>query len=413
MNSRNMQICSVVFALCTMFALSNRCFAQPVSQHNSAEVVLSLDGKGDFGPQTPGTHTAGWQEALNYCVAHGRDLHVQGGYGGQQVYNIQDTIHVPPAQDFRIDGGVYVLNWVGRADQDLMDIDSTMNCEYHFGLMVYGGTRAGLRVKPEVPVPVDHFPVCVETHIEMEGLADPQPFIRGERRSGDGLVLDGSKASIVHSEFRLASVINFHTCIRTIAGVGYNHIVCPHLHTNSDHGTLFSDDDRFHANTLEFTTGVDQGAEDVTGIVLAGKWNRLELEQRESNRPFPPGKSLVLAGTAEGNQVNIVAPAVVDPAIMVTDAALIPTNQITWAGAPASIQNLRAVRGPFRYVQRLWPATFHISAGKYRRLTLVRGTNRIEYKQRNPEEILLSVGDTITLDVDSSVEITIVPVKVK
>jgi len=53
------------------------------------------------------------------------DLYVKGGYGGTKaIYHVTETIRFPPAQDFRVDGGVYVLNWEGPADKDLMVIDS-------------------------------------------------------------------------------------------------------------------------------------------------------------------------------------------------------------------------------------------------------------------------------------------------
>ncbi len=377
-------------------------------------VVVALDGSGDFGPQTPGTRTAGWQEALNYCVAHGRDLYIQGGFGGRQVYNIQETIHVPPAQDFRIDGGVYVLNWVGSQDSDLMEIDSSMNCEYHFGIMVYGGKKAGLRVHPAGPVPVDHFAVCVETHIEMEGLADPQPFKRGERRAGEGFVLDGTAASIVHSEFRLASVINFQTCIRSTGAVGYNSITCPHLHTNSDHGTLFDSDDRFNANTVAVTLGSDQGAEGVTGLKLAGKKNSIELKERESNRPIPKRRSVIFERTAAGNQVNLSAPPVSDPSEMITDRASSASNQVTWAGETPPITTLTTKAGVvWTYTQKLWPATIALSGGHITSVSITRGTHRVALNPLKTTEVVLSVGDTLNIDSRSAATVTVLPLKVR
>jgi hypothetical protein len=70
-------------------------------------VLLAFDGMGDFGPQTPGTRTDGWQEALDFCVRQARDLHVMGGFGGRKpVYHIRETIRFPAAQDFRAENGV-------------------------------------------------------------------------------------------------------------------------------------------------------------------------------------------------------------------------------------------------------------------------------------------------------------------
>ena len=59
----------------------------------SASVLLAFDGTGDFGPQTPGTRTDGWQEALDFCVREAHDLTVKGGFGGRKpIYHIRDTI---------------------------------------------------------------------------------------------------------------------------------------------------------------------------------------------------------------------------------------------------------------------------------------------------------------------------------
>ena len=47
-----------------------------------------------------------------------------------------------------------------------------MNCEYHVGLLVYGGHGAALRVRPDTPVPIDQFPVWFESRIDSQGVAD-------------------------------------------------------------------------------------------------------------------------------------------------------------------------------------------------------------------------------------------------
>ncbi|HIC89405.1 MAG TPA: hypothetical protein EYP04_08385, partial [Anaerolineae bacterium] len=271
-------------------------------------VVLAYDGTGDFGPETPGTKTAGWQEALDYCVEHKQDLYVKGGYGGMTpIYHVSDTIHFPAAQDFRVDSGIYVINWTGPRDKDLMIIDSCMNCELHFGILVYGGHGAAMRVKPENPVPIDRFPIVVETEIHSQGMADPHPFTPGERTGGAGLVFDGTKAPIVHNSFLLFGVLNFQTVIRTEGTFANNRLEVLHLHTNAYKSTLLRLGRSSVANSLRLAIGVDQGARDVTGIVLSGKNNGLELMPRPSNRPFPEGHMLIFEESAEGNQVNIIA----------------------------------------------------------------------------------------------------------
>src|SRR5262245_48334097 len=100
-----------------------------VSTRPSGAVVLAWDGSGDFGPQTPGTRTSGWNEALACCARQSRDLYVAGGFGGRKaIYHIEETVRLPATQDFKIDGGVYVINYRGRPEEDAVVIDSAMNC---------------------------------------------------------------------------------------------------------------------------------------------------------------------------------------------------------------------------------------------------------------------------------------------
>ncbi len=384
------------------------------SAHNRPMLVLAYDTSGDFGPQTPGTKTSGWQEALDACVRDARDLYVKGGYGGARaIYHVTDTIRFPPAQDFRVDGGVYVVNWEGQQEKDLMVIDSSMNCEYHLGILVYGGTNAALRIKPEKPVPIDNFPVMVESRIEMEGLADPHPFTPGERKAGTGLVLDGSRAAIVHSQFNIASVINFRTCLESVGGFSYNEFRCPHLHSNADHGTLFLIGDRSFGNHFLLTIGVDQGAKDVTGIVLNGRRNTIDLAKRESNAPFPRGRALIFGESAEGNQLNLTAPGEVDLFESVTDDARVPSNQVTSTGPPWPIRTVRLTAGKLSYTQRLFPATVTMGEGSATHATLVRGDTKVDCTKPIHTGVLLSVSDQLEIETTAPARLQVIPLKTK
>ena len=406
----------LVMALClwAVFASSTLTRGEsPEPGRANPTLVLAYDSSGDFGPQTPGTKTAGWQEALDACVRQARDLYVKGGYGGTKaIYHVTETIRFPPAQDFRIDGGVYVINWEGAGDKDLMVIDSSMNCEYHLGILVYGGIGAALRVGPEKPVPVDNFPVMVESRIDMEGLADPHPFTPGERKAGTGLVLDGSRASIVHCQFNIASVINFRTCIETIGGFAYNEFKCPHLHSNADHSTLFRVGQGSLGNHLHLTIGVDQGAKEVTGMVIGGRRNTIELARRESNAPFPRGQALVLGETAEGNQINLTDGDLVDLTESITDNAQVPSNQVTWTGPPLPIRALRATGEKFTYTQRLYPATV-IASQSVTNAAWVRGTTRVDCTRMVQTGVLLSVGDQLELESRTPALLKVIPLKTK
>ncbi len=377
-------------------------------------LLLAYDNSGDFGPQTAGTKTAGWQEALDACVRQARDLYVKGGYGGTKaIYHVTETIRFPPAQDFRVDGGVYVVNWQGPADKDLMVIDSSMNCEYHLGILVYGGLGAALRVRPEKPVPVDNFPVMVESKIEIEGLADPHPFTPGERKGGTGLVLDGSRAAIMHSVFYFASVINFRTCIETVGGFSYNEFKCPHLHSNADQSTLFRIGEGSFGNRLQLTIGVDQGAKAVTGVVLGGRRNTVELAKRESNAPFSRGRALIFADTAEGNQVNWTDADLIDLTETITDSARVPSNQVTWSGPTLPIKTIQVTGEKFIYTQRLYPATVRVNTGMVTNAILVRDSTRVDCTKAIGTGVLLSVGDRLELGDSNPALLQVIPLKTR
>ena len=408
-------VCSFFLATMTLACAASAEAKEPTEGKGvNPMVVLAYDGTGDFGPETPGTKTAGWQEALDYCVQSKQDLYVKGGYGGlKAIYHVNDTIRVPPAQDFRIDGGVYVINWEGPADKDLMLVDSAMNCEYHFGILVYGGTGAGMRVRPEKPVPIDGFPVVVETIIQSEGIADPSPFTPGERKAGTGLVFDGAEASIASSNFYFAGVLNFHTCIETRGVFQYNRLECPHLHTNADNSTLFQMGDGSLGNDFRLVIGVDQGATGVTGVVAYGDRNVIDLAVRPSNAPFPPGRALVLTEPAEGNQINLIAFDDGDLSEAITDNAVLPSNQVTWAGPPLPIRTVNATADRFTYEQRLYPATVRVVGGEVTDIALVRGETSLDCDKACGQDILLSVGDRLIIESVVAPVLYVVPFKTK
>ncbi|UCH33970.1 MAG: hypothetical protein JSV65_15630 [Armatimonadota bacterium] len=381
----------------------------------SPMVVVAHDGTGDFGPDTPGTKTAGWQEAIDYCVEHARDLYVKGGWGGRTaIYHIADTIRLPATQDFRIDGGVYVLNWVGPADKDLLVVDSGMDCHFTFGILVYGGMGAALRVKPEHPVPIDQFAVFTDSEIRASSIADPRPFERGERKGGAGVVFDTSKAPIVHADFYFTAVLNFATCVEMPDADGafaYNRVTCMHLHTNADRSTLLKLGSKSKQNTLTLTVGVDQGAAEVRGVDIFGVNNAIELKTRGG---FPEGNDLIFEEAAEGNQVNIIhGRDRFIPEDFITDKAETPTNQVTWTGAPPPVRIIEAGAGTFEYTQRLYPATVRLTGGKVTNVRLVRGETGVDYEASAPEAIVLSVGDKLIAESNEPSKLEVIPLKAK
>jgi len=383
------------------------------AEQHSPTVVLAWDGAGDYGPQTPGTKTAGWQEAIDACVRDGRDLYVQGGWGGRKaIYHVSDTIHIPATQDFRIDGGVYVLNWTGAADdpaKDLMAIDSTMNGEYHFGIMVYGGAGAALRIRPEHPVPIDGFAVVIETAITSQGIADPHPFEPGERKAGAGLVFDGSKAPIVSSRFDfIGGILNFKTCVETIGAFTQNEFNCLHLHTNAHKSALFNLGPGSTQNTLKCVVGVDQGAQEVLGVRVQGRNNRIEINTRGG---FPKGNDLLLESTAAGNRIDFIqGKAVFEAEDYMTDRAETPTNEIRWTGGNPAPKTSVLPAGKHSYIQRWYPASLRVAAGASASVKLIRGNVSMDYSAIGSAPFMAGVGDVLQFEGSTEVRLEALPI---
>lgn len=372
------------------------------------QVLLAWDGTGDFGPQTPGTKTSGWKEALEHCVAHGLDLYVKGGYGGQKaIYHTRETIRLPAAQDFRIDGGVFVINYVGDPMQDAVVMDSAMNCDYQLGVIVYGGKAAALRIRPEKPVPVDGFPIVVESQVRCQTVADPHPFQPGPRPAGTGLILDPGVAGINYNLFYFASILNFNTCIdiRSPGSCYRNQIACEHLHTNAHTSTLALIGPEVRHNSFRLGIGVDQGATGVTGVVVSGSRNSFDLAVRGGG--FADHREVVLRAPAEGNEVHLHVDG--DPLSVVKDEAQTPTNQVTWTGGSARIHSVQATAGSFEYPQRLYPAMVNVRGGAVTSLTLRRDGDEVPVES----PVMMSVGDRLVVASTSGPTLVVVPMKAR
>ena len=179
-------------------------------------VIVTPEGPrdgGDFGKFTPGTMTAGIQEAIQHAKAHYLNLYIIGAQGdrkGGGNYAIQETIHIPPLQGFRIDGGEYVLSYQGKTG-DAIHIDSCMDCWYKFGLITTRSTGATVLFGPENPVPIDGFTVITDSAFEFSSIVGGGSFdltskkISGGR--GSGIKLDASAGSILWNRIFAVAVL--------------------------------------------------------------------------------------------------------------------------------------------------------------------------------------------------------------
>ncbi|MDP7619929.1 MAG: hypothetical protein QF652_06785 [Dehalococcoidia bacterium] len=204
-------------------------------------VYVTLEGPddgGDFGRNTPGTRSGGIQEAVDYAHANFRDVYVFGGRGGMHdtkgyddnVYLLHETLRIPWSQDFRFDGGNYVLAYT-QPTGDAILVDSQMNCRYKFGLIgSMSRDGAGVRIRPVTPGP-DDFVTVVACVFEFSAVVSQGEF-------GDGIVIDPTHGGVSGTRF-LAEETN--TMARGLyvvddgSGHGFNNNVVEIMFTNQNH----------------------------------------------------------------------------------------------------------------------------------------------------------------------------------
>jgi hypothetical protein len=164
-------------------------------------VRVTLDGPddgGDFGPNTPGTGTGGIQEALDYAHTYCRDVYIYGGRGGFQdidmkgsnIYTLHETLRIPWSQDFRLDGGNYLLHYLPKTG-DAVIVDSQMSCRFKFGLVVSNSEDgAGFHIMPHNEGP-DKFSVITTTVFDFSAIVTVGEAV--------GILLDASQGAIVQN----------------------------------------------------------------------------------------------------------------------------------------------------------------------------------------------------------------------
>ncbi len=307
--------------------------------HTLGYVVVTQHGPrdgGDFGRHTPGTKTAGIQEAIDHAVAVGKNVFITGTQkkAARDVYDIAETIRVPPTQGFRIDGGHYVINY-GKTRGDALCIDSCMDASYRFGLIVSRSKDAVVRLKPAKPVPIDNMLVITDSTFEFSSIVGGGVFdlktlkITGAPRGG-GIVLDGSTGPIVYNRIYANAVL---LCDRgvylTTGGTGHsvscNWISVLHNHQCNTHlqlGGPGDRPDRVSLNRIVMTID-SEGIQGSVGASISGQRNLLDLDVIRSS----PGNDVVFeAGAADNIVTSLHLPH------GVTNHAATPTNRVVSVG---------------------------------------------------------------------------------
>ncbi len=295
-------------------------------------VIVSPEGPkggGDFGPNTPDTKTSGIQEAFDFAKANRKDVYIAGGtmpdkFKNGVVYHIQETIRIPWFQDFRLDGGEYVIN-LDKNTGDAIVIDSQMSCRFKFGLIVAPTDGAVVRIKPETKGP-DDFIVTTASTFEFNAIVGGGSVFDDGKKAplGTGLVLDATHGPIVYNKFYATEMIACDVGLQLTCGsegkgaVAMNRFEIPFLHLCKTHMQI--GDDKAHVAGNIFDVVVDGGGvPEAIGMRLFGKDNVFTL--RLVN--IPEGNGIIFEGPAERNKINMVY-----PASGYTNNAVKPTNVI-------------------------------------------------------------------------------------
>ena len=196
--------CSVLILTVSQMSV----LANTAALHNLGYVVVSPEGPddgGNYGPQTPGTTTAGMQEAFDFAAANSKEVYIIGGgvgsSGSPVIYNLSTTLTIPWGQDWHCDGGNYVMNFT-QTSGDCLVIDSQMSCFFRFGIIKAENLQSGSIVKINpVTIGPDNFNVIEVTLFEFTGI------IGGPGAVGLHLLADTTpNGNISNSHFVIRSI---------------------------------------------------------------------------------------------------------------------------------------------------------------------------------------------------------------
>ncbi|MGD2157058.1 MAG: hypothetical protein PVG14_00575 [Anaerolineales bacterium] len=331
------------------------------------------DDGGDFGPNTPGTRTAGIQEAIDYATSHFLNLFIAGVQSGtsgrgeflywtsdrgwvpiegakHRWYYTHEPIRVPPTHGFRIDARQAIIVYEGSGGA-VLQIDSCMDAHYRFGILVQNKRRdheedgAVVLIKPERPVPLDNFAVATDSTFEFSslsggGLFDFDSWQIVRKPYGGGLVLDASRAPILYNRFFVSAILlaekNVYLtgkkCSNNWIHVMHNQQSTTHLQIGDEHSQPSN-------NRFDMSINANQ-LEDSTGARIFGHSNLLTIDIQKAS----PGRDIVFETTARDNVVTALThfypPGSSNPTrnqtsltelkeLSVTNLAKEPTNRIT------------------------------------------------------------------------------------
>jgi len=292
-------------------------------------VVVSPDGPDDgghFGRNTPGTKTSGLQEAFDYAEARRRDIYIVGGamparFTAGAHYELQDTLHIPPMHDFRLDGGEYNLVYPREAGFAVV-LDSVRDSHLKFGKVISHSREGGVAwFRPQTPGP-DGVAAIRGCSIEFGAALGGGGAIPGEgvRGHGTGILFDSSHGDIEGNRISSIEVVG---CDRGLhmkgPNVRNNEIQVLWSHINTTHLRLGDPGAAPSHNRITMDAMDSEGMRGGVGADVFGANNLLTL----TSVRMDPGRDLVFEPDARANLV-----VAIDLPNGFTNLAITPTNRI-------------------------------------------------------------------------------------
>jgi len=311
---------------------------KPVVRHYRSlnYLVVTPDGPddgGDFGPKTPGTKTSGLQEALDRAHEEVKDVYVVGGGANQPAgkgvaYRLDQTLHVPWMQDWRLDGGEYVLSYSGRQG-DAVVIDSQMNCRLKFGLIVSEKSDgAVVRIGPASKGP-DGFCCCVASTLEFNGLVGAgDVWGKSSDQKSTGLILDSARGGISGNKIFILEINGCRRGVCLTQGSGNNTIEAQWIHL-TNLGIQLGDAQAPGVSGNRIVAGISGDIPKTTGAQIFGHHNTLWLDVFHAD----PQRALILEGPAHDNLIFSA-----NLAGGYTNRAMTPTNRLIAPPASGGVE---------------------------------------------------------------------------